>query len=97
MSAFWAVLYYICWIYFILLWARVVLQMIQQFSPQWRPSGLMAMVFELVFTVTDPPLKAVGRVIPPLRLGSVLLDVAFIVVMLVTVVLMNVFQGLALR
>lgn len=94
MSAVWLVLYYVCFLYFVLLCVRVVLQMIQTFSPQWRPAGVMAVVFEVVFTLTDPPLKAVGRVVPPLRLGSVMLDLAFMIVMLVTVLLMDLFRGL---
>lgn len=94
MSVLWLVLYYICFAFFILLCVRVVLQLIQQLSPQWRPSGVMVVVFETVFSITDPPLRALGRVIPPLRLGSVMFDLAFLVVMLVTVLLMNLFMGL---
>lgn len=95
MSVLWVVLYYVCLAFFILLCARVVLQLISQLSPQWHPSGVMAVVFETVFSTTDPPLRTLGRVIPPLRLGSIMLDLAFLVVMLVTVLLMQVFQVLA--
>lgn len=95
MGVVWSVLYYVCWIYFVLLCLRIVLQFIQQFSPRWRPTGVVAVVFEAVFSLTDPPLRFVGRLIPPLRLGSIMFDVAFLLVMVVTVFLMNLFRGLA--
>jgi YggT family protein len=52
------------------------------FARNWRPkSGLIAL-FEIVYAITDPPMKFVGRFVPPLRLGGVSLDLAFIVLLL---------------
>lgn len=86
----WAILYYILFAYMILLWARIVLSFVQVFSPQWKPTGFLLVVAEVIFTATDPPIRALGKVIPPLRLGQVQLDLAFLVVILLVSVLMNV-------
>lgn len=75
--------------YFVVLIARLVLDWIQVFARQWHPSGVVLVVAEMVYTLTDPPLKAVRRVIPPLRLGGVSLDLAFIVVALTVTIAAN--------
>jgi len=49
------------------------------FARSWRPSGPLLVVAELIYTVTDPPLRALRRVIPPLRIGQVSLDLSFLV------------------
>jgi YggT family protein len=68
-------------IYGYVLFARVVMSFVLQLS-QYRPSGAMAVAFEFVYTVTDPPLKFLGRFIPPLRLGNVSLDLSFLVLII---------------
>jgi YggT family protein len=35
-----------------------------------------------VFTITDPPLRFVRRFVPPLRLGGISLDLAFLVLLI---------------
>ena len=67
------------WLFFLLLIARLVLDYIQMFARSWRPHGPMLVVAEVVYTITDPPLKALRRVIPPLRLGQITLDLSFLV------------------
>jgi YggT family protein len=67
------------WLFFVLLIARLVLDYIQMFARSWRPSGVLLVVAEAIYTVTDPPLKALRRLIPPLRLGSISLDLSFLV------------------
>ena len=52
---------------------------IQMFARSWRPTGVMLVVAEVIYTITDPPLKALRRLIPPLRIGSVSLDLSFLV------------------
>lgn len=71
---------WLCQIYLYLLIARVVVDWIQVFARDWRPRGVVAAVLEILYSVTDPPVRAVRKVVPPLRLGSVALDVAFILV-----------------
>jgi YggT family protein len=60
------------------------------FARSYRPAGVVAMALELCYTVTDPPLKALRRVLPPLRIGSVSLDLGFMVVLFVTFALIGV-------
>ena len=93
MSALWTLLYWVTFFYLIVLIIRVVLSLLQSFSPQWAPQGPVLVLAEAVYSLTDPPIRALGRVIPPLRIGSVALDLAFLVVMLVTVFLNNIFQA----
>lgn len=69
-------------LYFIVLLARLVLDWVQVFSRDWRPKGPMLVVAEVVYSLTDPPLRALRRVIPPLRLGGIALDLAFLVLIL---------------
>jgi YggT family protein len=66
---------------------RLVFDWIQVFSRDWKPKGIVLVLAEAVYSVTDPPLKALRRVIPPLRLGSVQLDLAFTLLFLVTIIL----------
>ncbi len=69
-------------VYLIILIARLVIDWIQVFARDWRPRGPLAVVCEGVFTATDPPLRALRKVMPPVRLGSVSLDLSFIVLMI---------------
>ncbi|QQS00983.1 MAG: YggT family protein [Austwickia sp.] len=67
-------------IYLMLLLIRLVFDWIQMFARDWRPRGPLLVVAEAVYSATDPPLRAVRKVIPPLRLGGVALDLSFMVV-----------------
>jgi YggT family protein len=77
-------------LYFIVLIGRLNLDLVQAFSRDWRPRGPMLVVAEVVYTVTDPPLRALRKVIPPLTLGQLRLDLAFLVLMFGTTVLMSI-------
>jgi len=77
-------------VFFILLIARLVFDYVMMFARSWRPSGVAAVGLEVVYSVTDPPLKALRRVIPPLRLGNFSIDLGFMVLLFVVYVLMNV-------
>lgn len=74
--------YMVLWAFLILLIARLVIDWILLLARTWRPSGAIAALFEVVFSVTDPPLRFVGRFVPPLRLGNVALDMSFLLVFL---------------
>jgi YggT family protein len=82
-------------VFFILLIARLVFDYVMMFARSWRPSGVAAVGLEVVYSVTDPPLKALRRVIPPLRLGNFSIDLGFMVLLFVVYVLMQVVQSLA--
>ncbi|WP_457206259.1 YggT family protein [Nocardioides sp. P5_C9_2] len=76
------ILYGLVWGFIALLWVRFVVDWVQVFARRWSPSGILLVALEVVYTITDPPIKALRRVIPPLRLGSVMLDLSFLLVML---------------
>lgn len=75
-------LYLVVLVFFLLLLVRLVLDWVQVFARDWRPSGPALVVAEVTYTVTDPPLRALRRVLPPLTIGSVRLDLAFLVLAL---------------
>ncbi|MDO5031397.1 YggT family protein [Corynebacterium sp.] len=62
--------------------ARIIIEMIQSFSREFNPPRWFMMVAEVLFVLTDPPVKALRKVIPPLRMGGVALDVSIIVLFL---------------
>ena len=84
------VLVYILSIYLVLLIGRMIFSWIQQFSRDWKPSGVVLVLAEACFTPTDPPLRFLRRYIPTVRLGSVALDLSFMLLFLGIIVLLNV-------
>jgi YggT family protein len=74
-------------LYLIALIGRLVLDWVQVFARDWRPRGPVLVAAEGIYTVTDPPLKALRRVLPPIRLGSIQLDLAFTVLFLLVFIL----------
>ena len=84
------------WFFLIMLWVRFVVDWVQVFARSWTPSGPLLIVLEVVYSVTDPPIKALRRIIPPLRLGAIALDVSFLLVMILTYVLLQLNRSLLL-
>ena len=89
-----ALLFYVVLAFFILLLIRLVLDWVQFFARDWRPSGIALVIAEVTYSVTDPPLKALRRIIPPVTIGSVRLDLAFMVLFILCLILMRVFASL---
>ena len=87
------VLYLVLYFLLLLLIVRLALSYVLQYARRWRPGRGAAASLELVWTVTDPPLHALRRVIPPLRIGTVSIDIAFLVLLLILYVLMRVVAG----
>lgn len=71
-------------VFMLALFARVALGLVMMLARDWRPAGVALVAVEAVFTVTDPPIKAVRKLVPPLTLGQVQLDLAFLIVFVVT-------------
>ena len=86
------VLYYALWVYLLLLIARLIISWIQAFSRDWHPTGVILVIAEVVYTATDPPLRLLRRYIPSVRLGTVALDLSFMVLFLVILVLLQAVQ-----
>jgi YggT family protein len=80
--------YTIAWIFFVLLITRLVFEYVFMFARDFTPTGVVLVIVEAVYTVTDPPLKLFRRFIPPLRLGGVSIDLSFLVlIILVNIVI----------
>ncbi|TWS25842.1 YggT family protein [Tsukamurella sputi] len=95
MQAFWLVVYVLLSIFWFLLIVRLVVEVVKSFAREWFPKGIVAILLEGVFTVTDPPLKALRKIIPTVPLGPVRLDLAFIVLFLLVAVAQSVVSRLA--
>src|SRR4051794_38971438 len=78
----------VLWIFIVLLLVRFVVDWIQVFARSWTPRGPLLVVLEAVYTATDPPIKAFRKILPPLRLGGMMLDLSFLAVMLICYLLL---------
>jgi YggT family protein len=87
------VIYVALIIFFLMMWARFILDLVRMLARQWRPRGLGLVLAEAVYSVTDPPIKLVRRVVPPLRVGGAALDFAWSIVMLAVLILISVTLG----
>lgn len=83
------VLYLLVYLFLLTLLARFVLSAVLQYGRRWQPSRGASAGLEVVWSVTDPPLKALRRVIPPLRIGTVSFDLASLVLLVILFVLMR--------
>ena len=64
------VLWFLLFIFWLLLIGRIIVEFIRTFARDWKPTGFVVVVLEAIFTVTDPPVKLLRRLIPPLSLGA---------------------------
>ena len=78
---------FVVFVFFVVLIGRLVLDWVQVFAREWRPRGVLLVIAEVIYSITDPPLKALRRVVPPLQLGSVRLDLAFLILFFATSIL----------
>ncbi len=95
MTLFWQIVSSILLVFLILLFARFVVDWVMVLARSWRPSGLVAAGLEVVYATTDPPLKAIRKVIPPLNLGSIRLDLGFMVLLIAVLILRGITTRLA--
>lgn len=89
MAVFGQILATVLWLYWLVFIVRLVLDLVLAFARGWRPRGLLLVVAEAVFTVTDPPLRLVRRIIPPLRIGGMQFDLAFLIVLIALQLMVN--------
>jgi YggT family protein len=94
-ALFWSIVSSVLLVFLVLLFARFVVDWVMVLARSWRPSGLVAAGLEVVYTTTDPPLKAIRKVIPPLNLGSIRLDLGFMVLLIAVLFLRGITTSLA--
>ena len=87
------VAYYAITLFMFTMWARFILDLVVVFARGWRPSGVGLVLSELVFTITDPPIKAVRKLVPMVRIGNGALDLSWMLVMLVCIILTSILRG----
>jgi YggT family protein len=90
-----AVIYFLLFVFWLLLIGRIIVEFIRTFARDWRPTGIVVVILEAIFTVTDPPIKLLRRLIPSINLGGVRLDLSIMVLLFIVFILMSVVQGLA--
>ncbi|EIE99969.1 putative integral membrane protein [Saccharomonospora glauca K62] len=83
------ILYWLLFAFWLLLTARIVVEFVRAFARDWRPAGGVAVALETIYTVTDPPVRLVRRIIPVVRIGGVGLDLSIMVLLLVVFILMQ--------
>ncbi|MFC8921569.1 YggT family protein [Cellulosimicrobium sp. NPDC057127] len=88
------ILGFVLWLYLLLLIGRLIFDWVQVFAREWRPRGVMLVLAEIIYTATDPPLRLLRRLIPPLTLGQIRLDLAFIVLFLLVTIALQVVQSI---
>ena len=74
-------------VFFLVMWARLVLDWMRVLRPGWRPRGAALVAAETAYAVTDPPIKVVRRLIPPIRVGGARVEFSWSIVMLVCLAL----------
>ncbi|MGH3622935.1 MAG: YggT family protein [Sciscionella sp.] len=84
------VVYYLLFFFWLLLTGRIVVELVRAFAREWRPAGGVAITVETIYTVTDPPVKLLRRLIPTVRIGNVGLDLSIMVLLLVVFIGMRV-------
>lgn len=83
MDLFRLVLYYVLFGYWMLLTGRIIVELTRSFAREWRPAGGVAITLETIYTMTDPPVKLLRRMIPTVRIGGVGLDLSIMVLLFV--------------
>ena len=76
MTAFGIILLALLRLYTLVLIVRIIIEMIQSFSRQFNPPRWFMVIAEPLFVITDPPVKALRRIVPPMQMGGVALDLS---------------------
>jgi YggT family protein len=77
----WQVVALVLWVYFILVWVRVMVEITRMFARRWRPAGIAAVGLEAIYVSTDVALRPIRKLCPPLRIGTVSLDLSVLILL----------------
>ena len=84
------VLYWVLLAFFLILVARFVLSLIVMFAPQWHPKGPLLLLFELIYSVTDPFLRPLRRILPPIGAGGIRIDLSMLMLFVLVSLAMSI-------
>jgi YggT family protein len=90
------ILNWVLWIFFLILVARFVLSLIMMFAPQWHPKGPLLLLFEVVYSVTDPFLRPLRRILPPIGAGGIRIDLSMLMLFVLVSLAMSI-NGVAIQ
>lgn len=65
--------------YITVLFVRMILDWVSVLAPRWYPKGIVASLINVVYQLTEPPLRWLRRYIRPIPMGPIAMDVSFIV------------------
>ncbi|WP_040806931.1 YggT family protein [Nocardia concava] len=88
--ALFPVLNLLLFLFWLLLISRIIVEFIRSFARDWRPTGFVVIILEVIFTITDPPVKLLRRLIPPVNLGGIRLDLSIMVLLFIVFLLMTI-------
>lgn len=89
MSVLGYVIQWVLWIFLLVLFARMILSWVPVLVRDWQPRGPVLVFAEVIYSITDPPLRVLRKVLPPVRIGNVMLDLAFIGLAIIVTILMR--------
>lgn len=95
LATFWASIGLALLVFYLIVVARLIAETTRSFAHSWRPVGLTAVGLEVVYTITDPPIKLLRRLIPPLRIGGASIDLSVIVLFVILWILRVIVDSLA--
>ena len=88
-----SIIHVVLFVFIALMWVRFIFDWVMVFARQWQPTGPLLLVLEAVYSITDPPIKALRKVIPPLRLGNFALDLSFLLVFISAYIALFLVEG----
>ena len=80
-------------LFILVMWGRFIVDLIPLFSRGWRPKGFLLVISEIIFTITDPPIKAVRRILPPLRTSGASIDFSWSIVLIAAIIVSYIFRA----
>ena len=97
MSIVGSIIEWVLWIFLLIMFARMILSWVPVLVRDWEPKGPMLVFAEVIYSITDPPLKVVRKVLRPVRVGNMMLDLAFIGLAIMVSILLQLNRYLLLR
>ena len=88
------ILYAVLFLFLVSLWGRFILDLVRSLNRSWRPRGVVLVLADVTYRITDPPLSRLRRLLPPIRLGGVALDFAWSILLIAVIILMSVVSAL---
>ena len=84
------VLCYLLVVFWLLLTARLVIEIVRSFARSWTPTRSRAVALEVIYLATGPPVRLLRRLIPTVRIAGVGLDLSIMIVFVVVYIAMSI-------